>query len=143
MDDIIVPYQAKMTIQNHILPIFYSITCFVGVIGNSTIIYIIFFKPAMKTVPNLLIVNLSLGDMVFIFGHILFTIPPYVLETFPGGNAFCRLMVFIKYSTLGVSIFTLTFMAVDRLVIDLYDVIALKYVRVWFWANLVKIGKLS
>nr|ANO39042.1 GCR074 [Schmidtea mediterranea] len=107
-------YKADLSLQNYLLPIFYSVIFLMGLMGNITVIYIIFFKPGMTTVPNLLIANLSLGDIVFIFGHMCFSIPSYLLPGFYGGNFLCRLMVFVKCSCLGISIFTLTFMAVDR-----------------------------
>ena len=49
----------KSPISNIILMVLYALVCFVGLIGNSLVIYVVFRFSKMQTVTNLYLINLG------------------------------------------------------------------------------------
>jgi hypothetical protein len=49
-----------------IVPIVFVWLMLIGVTGNATLVYIILREKSLRTVPNALIVNLSIGDLLLL-----------------------------------------------------------------------------
>lgn len=63
-----------------IVGIFFSITFFVGLVGNSLVVLTILLNKRMRNSTNILILNLAIADLIFIIFCIPFTGLNYVLE---------------------------------------------------------------
>ena len=68
----------------------------------------------MRNVPNTLIVSLSLGDVMLILVSVPLTSTLYTFTSWPYGAVACKLNHFLQTWSLGVSVFTLTTLSLDR-----------------------------
>jgi bombesin-like receptor 3 len=74
----------------------------------------VFRQKNLRTVPNLLIVSLALGDFLFILFCVPFGAIAYSLEYYPFSTFYCRFEHFIINLSLGVSVFSLLALSADR-----------------------------
>ncbi|CAF0757374.1 unnamed protein product [Rotaria sp. Silwood1] len=86
----------------------------VGLIGNGLLIFIVFRQKNLRTVPNLLVVSLALGDFLFVLFCVPFGAVAYSLEYYPFSTFYCRFENFIINLSLGVSVFSLLALSADR-----------------------------
>ena len=88
---------------------------FIGFFGNGSVIFITLRHKGLRTIPNFLITNLALGDLMMIifvvFINILYPLLPAV---HPYTYHYCEFFFFIQFWSLGVSVLTLTALSVDR-----------------------------
>ncbi|XP_069614171.1 endothelin receptor type B [Ranitomeya imitator] len=86
----------------------------VGIIGNSTLLRIIYKNKSMRNNTNLLIASLALGDLL----HIMIDIPinTYKLlsQKWPFGVEICKLMPFLQKSSVGITVLSLCALSIDR-----------------------------
>ncbi|KAA0722275.1 Endothelin receptor type B [Triplophysa tibetana] len=86
----------------------------VGIIGNSTLLRIIYKNKCMQNGPNILISSLALGDLM----HILIDIPINVYKLFakdwPFGVGLCKLVPFIQKASVGITVLSLCALSIDR-----------------------------
>jgi hypothetical protein len=68
----------------------------------------------LRTVPNLLVVSLALGDFLFVLFCVPFGAVAYSLENYPFSVFYCRIENFIINLSLGVSVFSLLALSADR-----------------------------
>lgn len=105
--------QTTMTI---VVPIVFIWIMLIGVAGNGSLVYIIIREKALRTVPNALIVNLSIGDLLLL----LFSAPFFTIvfgsTKYPFNEFICKMNAYLQTLSLGVSIFTLTALSWDRYV---------------------------
>src|SRR5688572_10168483 len=73
-----------------VLPIIFV----VGLIGNATLIFIVLRNKPMRTKANVLIVNLSIGDFIFILISVPSTLARVISLEWHFGNAICKLDYF-------------------------------------------------
>ncbi|XP_041354456.1 neuropeptide CCHamide-1 receptor-like [Gigantopelta aegis] len=97
-----------------IVPILFGIIFIVGIVGNGTIIFTVLRNKVMRNLPNILIVSLSIGDLLLIFVSVPFSATLFTFTSWPYGNAMCKFNFFMQTFSLGVSIFTLTALSIDR-----------------------------
>ncbi|CAF0945115.1 unnamed protein product [Adineta steineri] len=86
----------------------------IGLVGNGLLIFIVFRQKNLRTVPNLLVVSLALGDFLFVLFCVPFGAVAYSLEYYPFSTFYCRFENFIINLSLGVSIFSLLALSADR-----------------------------
>ncbi|CAF0867538.1 unnamed protein product [Adineta ricciae] len=86
----------------------------IGLIGNGLLIFIVFRQKNLRTVPNLLVVSLALGDFLFVLFCVPFGAVAYSLEYYPFSTFYCRFENFIINLSLGVSVFSLLALSADR-----------------------------
>jgi len=55
-----------------VVPVLFGLITVVGLSGNGLVIYVIVTKPRMRTVVNLLLLNLAIADVCFVI-----VIPPF------------------------------------------------------------------
>lgn len=72
-----------------LVQILYGIVCFVGLCGNTLVIYVVVRFSKMQTVTNLYIVNLAIADECFLVG-IPFLMATASLGYWPFGNIVCK-----------------------------------------------------
>jgi allatostatin receptor len=94
-----------------------SIIVVVGVIGNSMVIYVIAGHQRFRTVTNLLLLNLSLADLLFLLVCGTLGVLHRSLGEWLLGDGACRFMQYLLYVTVYVTIYTITAVAVVRYVI--------------------------
>lgn len=97
-----------------VVPIFFSIICFLGFFGNLLVIIVVIFNHQMRNTTNLLILNLAFADMFFIIICVPFTATTYALPIWPFGDAWCKIYQYILNVTAYASVYTLVLMSLDR-----------------------------
>ncbi|CAF0760162.1 unnamed protein product [Rotaria sordida] len=104
-----------MSILYRVIPlILFLLVYVVGLIGNGLLIFIVFRQKNLRTVPNLLVVSLALGDFLFVLFCVPFGAVAYSLEYYPFSTFYCRFENFIINLSLGVSVFSLLALSADR-----------------------------
>ena len=100
-----------------VAPTIFSIIILAGVTGNTLVLYVILSKPAMRTVTNLLLVNLACADLSFLLIGAPITAYKYVASTWQLGQAICKLFKYFTYVPACVTVYTLVAISVQRYVI--------------------------
>ena len=96
-----------------IISLLISIT---GLIGNSAIILAVAFSRKLHTPPNAFITSLAVADLTFCFFLIGWSLWYVVGAQIPEFAWLCAIIGCMMYSCVGVTLFTLTAIAVNRLV---------------------------
>ncbi|XP_066562755.1 endothelin receptor type B [Amia ocellicauda] len=86
----------------------------VGIIGNSTLLRIIYKNKCMRNGPNILIASLALGDLLHIVIDIPINVYKLLAEDWPFGVEMCKLMPFIQKSSVGITVLSLCALSIDR-----------------------------
>ncbi|XP_065571087.1 orexin receptor type 2-like isoform X2 [Artemia franciscana] len=109
-------------LRDYIFPVHYEwalivlhcIVFIVGLTGNALVCTALYRNPSMRTVTNIMIMNLSVAD----FMVILVCLPPTVIwdvtETWFMGDVLCKIVLYVQTVSVVVSISTLTCIALDR-----------------------------
>jgi hypothetical protein len=101
-----------------VVPTVFGIITAVGIVGNALVVYVILSKRQMRTVTNVLLLNLAFADLCFVL-----IIPPmaaYALSTDTGdeqwllGDVACRLMHYLFNVTAYVTVYTLVLVSAVR-----------------------------
>jgi len=97
-----------------IVPLLFGIITFVGVVGNSLVIYVILSKDRMRTVTNLLLLNLAVAD--FLFALVIPSVTAYQFATsrWPFGDIACKLMHYAVNVTAYITVYTLVLISILR-----------------------------
>ncbi|XP_037546459.1 endothelin receptor type Aa [Nematolebias whitei] len=97
-----------------------SITVFVvGLVGNATLLRIIYKHKCMRNGPNALIASLALGDLIYIFIDIPINVYKLLASRFPFddnviGLCLCKLFPFLQKASVGITVLNLCALSVDR-----------------------------
>ncbi|XP_022068631.1 endothelin receptor type B-like [Acanthochromis polyacanthus] len=86
----------------------------VGIIGNSTLLRIIYKNKCMRNGPNVLIGSLALGDLLYIIIAIPINVFKLIAEDWPFGVYVCKLMPFIQKASVGITVLSLCALSIDR-----------------------------
>jgi len=97
-----------------VTPIQNGIITLLGVSGNSLVIYVILSNHNMRTVTNLLLLNLAVSDLCFVGIVPPFTAYHQATSSWPFGNAICKLMHYLVNVTAYVTVYTLVLVSVIR-----------------------------
>ncbi|XP_064639576.1 somatostatin receptor type 2-like [Lineus longissimus] len=106
--------------------IIYSLTCIIGIIGNSLVIFVVFRYAKMKTVTNLYILNLAIADVLFLIG-IPLMIVTMMVKTWVFGYHMCKIFFILTSVNWFTSMFTLTVMSADRYMAVCHPVTSMRY----------------
>ncbi|XP_062985908.1 kappa-type opioid receptor isoform X2 [Elgaria multicarinata webbii] len=104
----------------------YSMVFVVGLVGNSLVMFVIIRYTKMKTATNIYIFNLALADAL-VTTTMPFQSTEYLMNSWPFGDALCKIVISIDYYNMFTSIFTLTMMSVDRYIAVCHPVKALDF----------------
>nr|BAC39379.1 unnamed protein product [Mus musculus] len=111
------PCQRNIEISKTFKYINTIVSCLVfvlGIIGNSTLLRIIYKNKCMRNGPNILIASLALGDLL----HIIIDIPintyKLLAEDWPFGAEMCKLVPFIQKASVGITVLSLCALSIDR-----------------------------
>lgn len=110
----------------YIVAVSYVITCLVGLVGNSLVIYVVLRFAKMKTVTNMYILNLALSDVLFLF-MLPMTITTSMLKHWIFGFAMCKIYFVLYALNLFAGAFNLCFMSADRYLAVCHPIRSIKY----------------
>ena len=97
-----------------LVPTLFGIITLLGIIGNSLVLYVILSKQNMRTVTNLLLMNLAIADLSFVCVCPPFTAYQMAFSRWPFGQATCKLMHYLTNVTAYVTVYTLVAISVLR-----------------------------
>ncbi|XP_062855780.1 endothelin receptor type B-like [Trichomycterus rosablanca] len=107
------PSEIKHTFK-YINTIISCVIFVVGIIGNSTLLRIIYKNKCMRNGPNVLIGSLALGDLLYILIAIPLNVFKLLAEDWPFGVYICKLMPFIQKTSVGITVLSLCALSIDR-----------------------------
>ncbi|XP_078371836.1 substance-P receptor-like [Oculina patagonica] len=99
--------------------VMYAVTFLVSLVGNTLLIYIVWKKPAARSLTSFMFVNMAVADLLVTMVVIPYTVSDFYNEgVWPMsgliGEITCRAVLFVAFFTISTSILCLTFMAIDR-----------------------------
>ena len=107
-----------------VLTVLYAIIFPVSLLGNSLVLHVVYRRRSMRSVMNLLIVNMAVADLlVTIFIMPYSTSYIYISHRWFGGlfgEVLCKAVHFSLTTSIAASVFTMTVMTVDRFVAIVY-----------------------
>uniref|UniRef100_A0A8C7NCL7 Endothelin receptor type B n=1 Tax=Oncorhynchus kisutch TaxID=8019 RepID=A0A8C7NCL7_ONCKI len=86
----------------------------VGIIGNFTLLRIIYKNKGMRNGPNILIASLALGDLLHIVIDIPINVYKLLAEDWPFGVGLCKLVPFVQKASVGITVLSLCALSIDR-----------------------------
>lgn len=92
----------------------YGIIIVVGLVGNVTLMKTCLSVRSLRTVPNLFLSSLALGDLLLLVTCAPVDASRYLVDKWVFGRVGCKLIPFIQLTSVGVSVFTLTVLSADR-----------------------------
>ncbi|XP_029968014.1 gastrin-releasing peptide receptor-like [Salarias fasciatus] len=92
----------------------YGLLIAVGLLGNVTLMRTCLLVKSMRTVPNLFLSSLALGDVLLLLTCAPVDASRYLVDRWLFGRVGCKLIPFVQLTSVGVSVFTLTALSADR-----------------------------
>lgn len=105
------PYSSESRI---LFTILYTLLTIVSLCGNTTVCYVVLRNKRMRTVTNFFLASQATSDVIMTFFNIPFIVMNEMTRSWPFGLVMCHLVDFIGVTSVYVSTFTLTAIAVDR-----------------------------
>ncbi|KTG33750.1 hypothetical protein cypCar_00003825 [Cyprinus carpio] len=101
----------------------------VGIVGNATLLRIIYQNKCMRNGPNALIASLALGDLIYITIDIPINVYKLLLTKWPFdessfGLFLCKLVPFLQKASVGITVLNLCALSVDSflLIMDYFGI---------------------
>ena len=108
-------YRKTQLIRNVVIIVFYSLVVIVSLFGNLLVCYVILSKRRMLLKrTNILIVNLAFSDLMMTIINIPLNIIRLLLDNWPFGLFLCKVVPFIQVTSVYVSTFSMTIIAINR-----------------------------
>jgi len=101
---------------NVVAPILFSTFTVVGIAGNSLVAYVIISNVQMRSVTNLLLLNLAFADISCLLVCGPFAVYKYTAPDWNIGNLACQVIQYVLYVTVYVTIYTLVVISAHRYV---------------------------
>ena len=111
------------SLLDYVLVTLFGIICFIGLLGNALVIYVIAGNKNMKTVTNYLILNLSVADSLFLI-VIPMAMTTSILKYWIFGEVLCKAYYILTCINQFTGAFTLTAMSGDRFLAVCYPIAA-------------------
>jgi len=84
-----------MVLNRIVVPVLFGLITVVGLSGNGLVIHVIVTKRRMRTVTNLLLLNLAIADVCFVLVIPPFTAYMQATSSWPFGDVACRLLHYL------------------------------------------------
>ena len=108
-------HQPPELLKNIFVIIFFSLIFIISLIGNSLVCLVIFSKRRMRLKrTNLLIANLTISDLLMTITSIPWNVINNLTNNWPFGLFLCKLLPFLQATSIYVSSFTMTIIALNR-----------------------------
>ena len=91
----------------YVTPCLFAVIIAIGTSGNLLVIYVILSRPDMRTVTNLLLVNLAIADVAFLWLCVPFQAYKYFADGWLFSDALCKVVQYFLYVSAYVTIYTL------------------------------------
>ncbi|KAI0238031.1 Allatostatin-A receptor, partial [Lamellibrachia satsuma] len=114
--------QIDFMLYTIIVPILFGLITLIGTLGNSLVIYVILSENRMRTVTNLLLLNLAFADLSFVLICPPFTAHQFVTDVWPFGDVVCKLMHYLLNVTAYVTVYTLVLISAIRYMTIVHNV---------------------
>lgn len=108
------PPQYNIWLPGIVIAAVYGIIIVVGLVGNVTLMKTCLSVRTLRTVPNLFLSSLALGDVLLLVTCAPVDASRYLVDEWVFGRVGCKLIPFIQLTSVGVSVFTLTALSADR-----------------------------
>ncbi|XP_061183699.1 cholecystokinin receptor type A-like [Saccostrea echinata] len=96
-----------------VIPVYILIFC-VAVVGNVLVILTLIQNKRMRTVTNVLLLNLAISDLLLAVFCMPFTVIPMLLKNFIFGEPVCIMIRYLQGVSIAVSCFTLVALSLER-----------------------------
>ena len=116
-----------MVLYSIVVPVLFGLITVVGLTGNGLVIYVIVTKPRMRTVINLLLLNLAIADVCFVIVVPPFTAYMLATSSWPFGEVPCRLLHYLVNVTAYVTVYTLVLIAALRYATIIHSTATVRY----------------
>ncbi|GFY58532.1 probable G-protein coupled receptor 83 [Trichonephila inaurata madagascariensis] len=100
--------------QAYIIIIFYSLIIVISIFGNVLVCNIVAQNRKMRSSTYVFIANLALSDFLMTVLNIPFNVARILLDHWPFGSFMCSFVPLVQVTSVYVSTFTMTCIAVDR-----------------------------
>ncbi|GFY41249.1 probable G-protein coupled receptor 83 [Trichonephila inaurata madagascariensis] len=100
--------------QAHVIIIFYSLIILISIFGNLLVCNIVAQNRKMRSSTYVFIANLALSDFLTTVLNIPFNIARILFDHWPFGSFMCSFVPLVQVTSVYVSTFTMTCIAVDR-----------------------------
>ncbi|XP_033758698.1 QRFP-like peptide receptor [Pecten maximus] len=104
-------YKKPMTI---VLMVLYSAAFICGILGNIFVIAVVVQYQHMRTLTNVFLVNLTVGDLLVVCICIPMTLGSYIYSNYIFGNVLCKLTPFLQGTAVAVSSLSLLCISINR-----------------------------
>jgi len=106
-DDIVADY--RFALHAVVVPILFAVITLLGLAGNTLVIVVIVTRVRMRTVTNILLLNLAVADLGFVLVIPPFTAYEYVAGELPTsswalGSTMCKLLHYLVNVTAYVTV---------------------------------------
>jgi len=99
-------------------PIVFALITVVGVIGNLFVVIVIVTRRSRRRNPtNILLLNLAIADLAFLVICVPFTAVKYAASSWPLGETACRVVNYLLYVTVYVTVYTLVAVSILRFIV--------------------------
>ena len=110
-----------------VVPITYGLVSLIGFIGNLLVIYVILSKHKMRTVTNILLLNLALADLSFVLIVPPFTAYYWAVNVWDFGAILCKAMQYLLNVTAYVTVYTLVLISIVRYLTIVYSTQTMRF----------------
>ncbi|XP_050402593.1 orexin receptor type 2 [Patella vulgata] len=100
--------------QEWIVVVLYFLTFVLGVVGNFLVVFAVWRNHNMRTVTNIYIVNLAVGDFLVISLCLTPTLVQDITYTWFLGTTMCKILLFLQNVSVSVSVLTLGAISMER-----------------------------
>lgn len=97
-----------------ILILLYSLVFLVGLLGNVFVVIVMIKFKSMRTLTNVFLVNLTVGDILVILICVPLTLGNTVYRKWIYGSVMCKLLPFVQGTAIGVSVLSLLAISCSR-----------------------------
>ncbi|XP_064637445.1 cholecystokinin receptor type A-like isoform X2 [Lineus longissimus] len=107
-------FSGPQQLSKELMITLYSCIFVIGVVGNALVIVTLIQNKRMRTVTNVLLLNLSISDLLLVVLCMPFTLIGVLLKNFIFGPFMCPTIRYLQGVSVGVSAFTLVAIAMER-----------------------------
>ena len=104
-----------------IVPAMFSFITLIGIVGNVAVIIIIISRRNMRSLVNILLLNLACGDFVFLTLGVPFMAYHYASLSWQLGEWVCKMVQYVLFVSVYLTIYTLVSIAIARFIVIVYS----------------------
>ena len=105
-----------ITLWTIVVPVVFSLIACVGIAGNMVVLIIIATTPKLRTATNKFLANLAIADIIFLSTCVPFQAHKYASWSWPFGEVCCKIIQYLLFVTVYVTVWTLVCIAGIRYV---------------------------